>query len=100
RLPLVAYIMTFPLTAMVHDARWGWKTIAFLGITGSGIILFGKELFSPREATELLASRWETVGNDASRAITDVAIELSFPYVTLANSTLILPSDSPYRLFV
>jgi hypothetical protein len=100
RLPLVAFVATFPLTAMVQKAKWAWRTIMLLGVAGLGIILFGKELFFPRQAAELLASRWETVGNDASRVIGDVAIEFSFPYVTLANTTLIVPQESPYRMFV
>lgn len=99
RLPLVAFVATFPLSAMVQKARWGWRTIILLGVAGLGIILFGKQLFFPRQAAQALASRWEAVGNDASRAITDVAIEFSFPYVTLANTTLIVPQESPYRLF-
>ena len=100
RLSLVAFVVTFPLTAMVRKARWGWKTITFLGVAGLVMVLFGKPLFFPKQAAELLASRWETIGTDASRAVSDVAIEFSFPYVTLANATLILPQDSPYRLFV
>jgi len=100
RLVFVAYVATFPLAAMAQRARWSWRAFVSLGVGGLAIILFGKPLFSPRQAAEALASRWEAVGNDASRAITDVVIEFSFPYVTLANTTLTVPQESPYRLFV
>ena len=99
RLVLVAYVATFPLASMAQKARWKWRTMMLLGVGGLGIILFGKQLFFARQAGELLASRWEVVGHDAARAFNDVAIEFSFPYVTLANTTLTVPAESPYRLF-
>ncbi len=99
RLVLIAYLVAFPLARMSQGGRWQWRMMLVLTTLALGVVLFGKQLFLLRSGPEGLLARWATVRGDASRAFTDVMMEFSFPYLTLANTSVDVPNVSPYRFF-
>ncbi len=99
RVSLLAFLATFPLAAAMRRDRLPRGLIVALVAGFLVLTLFGKQLFNPAQAGELLRRQWNAIGN-AGEALRLIAIEFSFPYVTLANTVAVVPDQMGYRWFV
>lgn len=100
RLQLFAYLIIFPVAIMIRNNRLDGKTI-FLSISLFLIvILFGKEIFHYFIHPQSVTDKIEIVLDKPLASVNYILFEFTFPYVTLANTIKVVPTDVAYRWFI
>lgn len=100
RLDLIAYLLIFPTVKVIQAGRLSLMYVmggTFLFIF---FILFGKEIFHYFIDPQAYSVSLTNILANPMAGVTDIVLEFSFPYITLANAINVVPGEVMYRWFV
>jgi hypothetical protein len=100
RLQLFAYLIIFPVAIMIGRNRIDGKIILLSIALFIVVTLLGKEIFHYFIQPQSVADKIDLVLDKPSTSINYILFEFTFPYVTLANTIKVVPTDVAYRWFV
>lgn len=100
RLHLLAYLLIFPMVSVLSGRRLKPAFVAMTIILFSVLVLLGKEIFHFFIDPHSLSAKIDYVLERPIVAMRDVILEFSFPYVTLANTIKVVPTEIVYRWFI
>lgn len=99
RLQLLAYFLVFPIAMMIRKDRLNLKIVLSGAILFIIISLLGKHLFHFFINPESVSDKVEVLSDNPLTALNYLFLEFVFPYVTLANTIEIVPTEVMYRWF-
>jgi hypothetical protein len=100
RFPLAAFLITFPVATMVRTNRFRLRTVLGVGAFVFLMLLFGTQVFQAGLDPSVFTQRLGQLVGGSAAVVRLILVEFSFPVVTLANATVALPDEAPFRWFV